>query len=130
MNCDEYLMKQIDDLKKQLHDQQIEYDKKIEKLQKQLIEIKEKSIIDKFELKNTVKEGMYEAIEKFETKQDEKIKPIKEEIYLMKEDIKELQSEKIKKFNLITKTAITAIVSTTVGWLVTSLITNFLFIQR
>ena len=47
MNCDEYLMKQIEELKKQLHEQQIEYDKKIDKLQSELLEIKEKSIADK-----------------------------------------------------------------------------------
>jgi len=130
MNCDEYLMKQIEELKKQLHEQQVEYDKKIDKLQRELLEIKEKSIADKYELKSIVKEGMYEAIEKFEEKQDEKLKPIREDINGIEERVKELETEKIKKFNLITKTAITAIVSTTVGWLVTSLITNFLFIQR
>lgn len=130
MQCDEYLIKQIEELKKQLHEQQIEYDQKIEKLQRELIEIKEKSIADKYELKSIVKEGMYEAIEKFEEKQDEKLKPMKEEIHAMKNDIKELQTEKINKFNLITKAAITTIVSTTVGWILTSLVTNFIFIKR
>ena len=130
MNCDEYLMKQIDELKKQLHEQQVEYDKKIDKLQRELLEIKEKSIADKYELKSIVKEGMFEAIEKFEEKQDEKLKPMREKMQVMENEIKELQTEKFKKWQFAIKTAFVAAVTTTVGWVVNSLITNFIFIKR
>lgn len=130
MQCDEYLMKQIEELKKQLHEQQIEYDKKIDKLQSELLEIKEKSIADKYELKSIVKEGMFEAIEKFEEKQDEKLKPMREEMQVMKNEIKELQTEKFKKWQFAMKTAGAGLITATAGWLINALVTNFIFIHR
>lgn len=130
MNCDEYLMKQIDELKRQLHEQEEEYNKKIEKLQNELMEIKEKSFTDKYELKVIVKEGMYEAIEKFEEKQEMKLKPIKDRIANIERDVKELQTEKFKKWQFAMKTALAGIITATVGWLVNSLISNFAFLHR
>lgn len=130
MQCDEYLMKQIEELKKQLHEQQVEYDKKIDKLQSELLEIKEKSIADKYELKSIVKEGMFEAIEKFEEKQDEKLKPMREEMQVMKNEIKELQTEKFKKWQFAMKTAGAGLITSTIGWLINALVTNFVFIHR
>ena len=145
MQCDEFLVKQIDDLKKQIHDQQVEYDNKIEKMQKeynakteklqqQLIDIKEKSIADKFELKTIVKEGTYEAIEKFGEKQDAKFKHLEEKVDKKNLEydnrLRELETEKLKKWQFARKTAVTAIITTSISWLVTSLITNFIMIHR
>lgn len=126
MQCDEYLMKQIDELKAQLHEQQVKYDK----LSEEMTLLKEKCVIDKYELKMTVKEGTFEAIEKFEEKQDEKLKPMREEMQVMRNEIKELQTEKFKKWQFAIKTATVAALTTTVGWVVNSLITNFIFIKR
>lgn len=129
MQCDEYLEKQIEDLKKQLHDQQIEHNKKIEELQREMVELEKKCIVDKYELKSIVKDGTLEAIEKFETKQDEKLKPIREDITLLKKDVKALQNEKFEKWKFALKTAGVAAITTTVGWVINSLVTNFLFIK-
>lgn len=126
MNCDEYLMKQIDELKSQLHEQQIKYDK----LSEEMTLLKERCVIDKYELKMAVKEGTFEAMEKFEEKQDEKLKLIKDDIIIIKNEVKELQTEKFKKWQFAIKTAFVAAVTTTIGWVVNSLITNFIFIKR
>ena len=130
MNCDEYLMKQIDELKAQLHEQQVKYDK----LSEEMALLKEKCVIDKYELKMTVKEGTYEAMEKFETKQDAKFKLLEEQMNKKNLEydnrLKELETEKFKKWQFARKTAITTIITTSISWLVTSLITNFVFIHR
>lgn len=130
MNCDEYLMKQIDDLKTQLHEQQVKYDK----LSEEMTLLKEKCVIDKYELKMAVKEGTYEAMEKFEEKQDVKFKLLEEKVNKKNLEydnrLRELETEKFKKWQFAIKTAAVAALTTTVGWVVNSLITNFIFIKR